>query len=139
LRLANELDLPVDVYATENLFKRWEKIATLNRFGGNNKLIQMDDIDDFHFLYKERNENDLVVCCAARSGGVSYSQGIENFMAKIDKAFVNNDTIVIYPSQRTNENLYSKYEDFDSNPISIGMEKLQRLGKEVKSVFKSED
>jgi Kef-type K+ transport system membrane component KefB len=139
LRLANELDLPVDVYASAALFQRWKKIAAHNRFGGQHKLIEMNDTDDFFVLHKERSEKDLVVCCAARSGGVSHTQGIENFLTKIDKAFTENDTIVIYPSQKNSENLYSKYEDFDANPISIGMEKLQRLGKEVKNVFKTEE
>jgi hypothetical protein len=51
---------------------------------------------------------------------------------------VDNDQILIYPSQNQMDNLYVNYEEFDSNAISAGMEKIQRLGKEVKNIFKND-
>ena len=138
LRLAKELGLHIDMYGKETTFERWEKIAEFNKYEGNTKLVQLDDIDDFFLVNERKNENDLIVCCAARKGGVSYTPAIDNMPAKLEKAFPENDTIIIYPSQKIVDSVFSKYEDFDSNAISLGMEKISQIGKEVKNIFKSQ-
>lgn len=139
LRLKSELDIPVRIYGTQSFSDRWTKIANHNRFDARHELIEMNDVEEFFILHDQRSENDLIVCCAARSGGVSYSQSMDLFISRFDRAFSENDSIIIYPSQKIIENLFTKYDDFDSNPISIGVEKIQRLGKEVMNVFRSED
>ena len=47
-----------------------------------------------------------------------------------------NDSIVIEPSQNMPENLYGNYDEFDSSSISKGAEAIQKIGKEVGSIFK---
>jgi hypothetical protein len=44
--------------------------------------------------------------------------------------------IIIYPAQNTVENIYGNYDDFDSKAITKGMEAIQKIGKEVGSMFK---
>jgi hypothetical protein len=137
LRLAKELGLHIDMYGTDSTFERWEKIAEFNKYGGNTKLIRLDEIDDFFLVNERKDESDLIVCCAARKGGVSHSPAIDGLPTKLEKAFPENDTIIIYPSQKIVDSVFSKYEDFDSNAISLGMEKINQIGKEVKNIFKN--
>jgi hypothetical protein len=108
----------------------------VNRIPGRTKFIEVEETDDFFLKHTKKSDDELIVFCSARSGSVSYSSGIENFPSRLEKGYSSNDTIFIYPSQKVIENLYGNYE-FDSNPISAGVEKIQKLGKEVKNIFKT--
>ncbi len=50
-----------------------------------------------------------------------------------------NDQILIYPSQEIDENLYTGYDDFTTTPISKGVDAIQKISKEVGSIFKKQD
>jgi Kef-type K+ transport system membrane component KefB len=138
IRLGRELNIPIDLYATASAFEKWGKIAESRRYAGHTKLYEIDEVDDFFILHGKKSNDDLMIYCSARSGGVSYSSAVDSFPSKLEKGYVDNDQILIYPSQNQMDNLYVNYEEFDSNAISAGMEKIQRLGKEVKNIFKND-
>jgi Kef-type K+ transport system membrane component KefB len=135
MRLARELNITIDLYASESAFEKWNKIAGVNRIAGKTKLINIEETDDFFLKHSKKSDDELIVFCSARSGSVSYVTGIEAFPSKLEKGYSLNDAILIYPSQKVLENLYGNYE-FDSNAISMGVEKIQKLGKEVRNIFK---
>jgi hypothetical protein len=68
------------------------------------EIEQLDDVflQNFKIL-----KSDLLVICNARKGAVSYSIDADLFLPKLEKAYINNDHILIYPSQEITENLFS--------------------------------
>lgn len=136
LRLSNELNLKIELYATTLTFDKWDKIAKANKIGHDTKLFEIEELEDF-FLFRSQNPgNELVVFCSARNGAVSYASGLDSFYGKLEKAFPDTDSILIYPSQSQVENLYGNYDDIDATPIVKGVEAIQKIGKEVGSIFK---
>ncbi|MEY3236213.1 MAG: hypothetical protein RI883_314 [Bacteroidota bacterium] len=136
LRFAKELSLKIELYASVITFEKWNRICEVNKLLSNTTLFEIEELDDFFIINTKKSKNDLVVFCSARTGGVSYNAGIDSFPSKIEKGYLDNDSIVIYPSQNTSENLYGNYEDFDSSAISKGVEAIQKIGKEVGNIFK---
>ncbi len=136
IRFAKELSLKIELYATATTYDKWNRICEVNKLSSNTSLFEIEELDDFFIVNVKKSKNDLIVFCSARNGGVSYAAGIESFPSKIEKGYLENDSILIYPSQNTSENLYGNYDDFDSSAISKGVEAIQKIGKEVGSIFK---
>jgi Kef-type K+ transport system membrane component KefB len=67
--------------------------------------------------------------------GLIISGVIIGFLSRVEKAYPENDTVIIYPGQEK-ENLFSTYEDVSGNAIGLGVETIQKIGKEVGSIFK---
>ncbi len=136
MRLSKELNKKVEVYSSEATFDKWEQVAEANKIKSNTIFKEIESIDDFFVVQDRKNENDLIVVCAARKGSVSYSLVLDQFLSKMDKGFAQNDSILIFPAQNNLENLYSTYDDFDGGAITKGVEAIQKIGKEVGSIFK---
>lgn len=136
LRLANELNLKIELFASPLTYDKWDKIAHANRISHDTKLIEIEELEEFFLFRTQNTSNELVVFCSARNGAVSHVSGIDSFYGKLEKAFPENDTILIYPSQNQMDNLYGNYEDIDSTPIIKGVEAIQKIGKEVGSIFR---
>jgi hypothetical protein len=88
-------------------------------------------------MYADRKENDFVIAVGARTGSVSYFSDSDTFLAKIQKAYEDNDWVLVIPGQEK-ENLFKEYEDISGNAIGLGVDTLSRIGKEVGSIFKKE-
>lgn len=136
LRLAGQLRLELIVFAQEDTF---EKISLYMQYRKltldvQHKLIA--ELEDFFLQNFKVEKTDLLIMCSARAGSVSYSINVDQFLPKIQKAFENNDKILIYPSQEVAENVFSTYEDISAEAISKGVETIRNIGKEVGSIFK---
>lgn len=136
LRLAKELNIKLELYSSVITFEKWQKVSEANKISIETRLIEIDEIDDFFLLNQKKSENDLIIFCSARNGGISYESGIDSFPGKLEKAFNENDTVIIYPSQNMVENIYGNYEDFDSSALTKSVEAIQKISKEVGSIFK---
>jgi hypothetical protein len=136
LRMARQLNLKVDLFASASTHERWMKVGEVNRISVETKLTEIEELDDFFLLQSKKSDDDVIVFCAARNGGISYNQSVDNFSAKLDKAYPENDFITVYPSQNSLENIYANYDDFDPSALSKGVEAIQKIGKEVGSIFK---
>jgi len=117
-------------------YDRFLKVGIANKIIATTKLIPIEEISDF-FLYAERKENDFVVAVGARVGSVSYFPEAENFLSKVQKAYEDNDWVLVMPGQEK-ENLFKEYEDISGNAIGLGVDTLSRIGKEVGSIFKKD-
>jgi Kef-type K+ transport system membrane component KefB len=137
LRLAKELNLPIHLISTENSFEKVKLYNEKRKINIAIKQQSIEELDDFFLLNFPIEKHDLLVICSARLGSVSYQSGIDSFLSKMDKAFGENDRIIIYPAQEFSENLYTNYEDISSNAISKGVETIQKIGKEVGSIFRN--
>jgi Kef-type K+ transport system membrane component KefB len=136
LRFTKELNINIELYATQPTFEKWQRVVAVNRIFTETTLTEISELDDFFLVHSKKSTSDLIVFCSARTGSVSYALGIDSFPAKIEKGFPDNDMIIIYPAQNTVENIYGNYDDFDSKAITKGMEAIQKIGKEVGSMFK---
>ncbi len=137
IRLAKELSINIEIYATHATFERFQKVGYANKLDFNVKLIEIESSEDFFLLYNKSKE-DLIIFCSARVGSVSYEPGLEAFSSKIEKACPKNDSIFIYPGLQFDQ-LYSNYEDISASPILAGVETIQKIGREVGNIFKKSD
>ena len=136
IRLGKELNIKMELYSTIATYERWQKVSEANKIANVIKSIEIEEIDDFFLLNQKKSDSDLLIFCSARNGGISYASGIDSFPGKLEKAFPENDTIIIYPSQSIVENMYGNYDDIDVSAITKGVEAIQKIGKEVGSIFK---
>lgn len=136
LRMARQLNLRVELYATSATYEKWIRVGEVNRISVETKLTEIEELDDFFLLQNKKSEDDMIVFCASRSGGISYTPAVDSFSGKLDKAYPENDFITIYPSQNSLDNIYANYDDFDPSTLSKGVEAIQKIGKEVGNIFK---
>lgn len=138
LRFSKELNCPIDLYASEATFEKWLRVGEVNKINVKCNFFIIEELDDFFLLNGRKSADDLFVFCAARKGSISYQVGVDGFPSKFERGYPENDTLLIYPSQNTVENIYGSYDDFDSSAISKGVEAFQKIGKEVGNIFKKE-
>ncbi|MEN9304190.1 MAG: hypothetical protein RL264_2619 [Bacteroidota bacterium] len=137
LRLGKELSITIELFGTKYTHERIQKVNQANRLEAKIHFNPCDLNDDL-LLTSDRSKDVLVVFCGARAGSVSYDASLESILSKIEKAYPDNDSIIIYPANE-GENNYSSYQDISSSPISKGVETIQKIGREVGSIFKKSD
>jgi len=106
-------------------------------------------LDVSHYLLEEPEElltvlngnmqrNDLLVIVSARKGTLSYHHSMENAPTRMQRHFVENNLIVIYPEQNDSEAFEPgiSSEDLTLRPIQEQIENFNRLGRLVKRFFK---
>jgi hypothetical protein len=62
---------------------------------------------------------------------------LDELPAKLEKHYNSNSKIIIYPQQNNNEFWSDNYEDISAEPLSKGIETLQKIGKGIGNIFKS--
>lgn len=137
LRLSKELSIDLDLYASAATYERFQKVAYANKLDFNVRLKEVENLDDFFPLYN-KSKDDLIIFCSARVGAVSYDPIIESVSTKLEKACPNNDLIFIYPGLEVDP-LFASYDDISASPIIAGVETIQKIGREVGSIFKKSD
>ena len=125
----------LEVYGTHEVHDALVKVVKKVKIYADVQFIQLNETEDFFDDYKY-NIDDLIIFVSARKGSVSHYAGVEPFLIKLEKEMPLNDQILIYPSQEIEENIFSGYEDFGTTPITKGVETIQKIGKEVGSIFK---
>lgn len=137
LRLSKELSINLELFASATTYERFQKVAYANKLDFNVRLKEIENLDDFFPLYNN-SKDDLVVFCSARVGSVSYDPMIEAISTKLEKACPNNDLMFIYPGLEVDP-MYASYDDISATPIIAGVETIQKIGREVGSIFKKSD
>lgn len=135
LRLAKELNIFIEVYGTHEVHDALVKVVKKVKIYAEVEFVQLNETSDFFDDYKY-NIDDLIIFVSARTGSVSHYAGVIPFLMKLEKEMSLNDQILIYPSQEIEENIFSGYDDFASTPITKSVETIQKIGKEVGSIFK---
>jgi len=104
-----------------------------------NELRPFDDWDDFLILSRFIREDDVLLFVGARKGSFSYNQQLDSIPAKLEKYFSRNTRILIYPAQISSRSIIDSYGDITHEPLNIGLEAVQKIGKEIGNIFKKEE
>ncbi len=104
-----------------------------------NELRAFDDWNDFLILSRFIKEDDILLFVGARKGSLSYNQLFDSVPSKLEKYFSRNTKILLYPAQFSKRSIIDSYGDISHEPINIGIEAVQKIGKEIGSIFKKNE
>ena len=95
----------------------------------------VDALDDLRSV----RETDLFILISARKGATSYLSELDNLPAKLEKYFASNNLAVIFPQQFNEHQGIEDYSDFNAEPLHIGIDAVQKIGKTLGNMFKKEE
>jgi len=138
--LAQELSISIQLYCNEATKTAVERILKKGKLTASISMHNFTDWEDFFILSKDIHKDDLVVLISARKGAASYMGLLENLPSKLEKYFPLNSRFVIYPQQFENFS-DDRYPDLDisSEPLNKGIETVQKISKEIGSIFKKKE
>jgi Kef-type K+ transport system membrane component KefB len=134
--LSKELSLNVFCYCNPK-----SKEAIINHFTQrklNSGFVFSDeyDLEDLQLLQKYVSPEDMLIYVAARRTSVSHEKCMENIQERLDKQFPRNSKIIIYPRTYHIDSKYNEYGDINPEPLSQGIERFQKLGKNIRNLLK---
>jgi hypothetical protein len=138
MRLSKELNCNISVYSTRETFEKIKAYRTYRRFMADLTHEVIEKPEDALGAIGQLKVDDLLVAIFARAGSVSDFLGMENLPSRFEKENTLLDRIFVYPSQTLSEN-FSTYADVSRGPLTVGVETIQRLTKEVGEIFKKSD
>ena len=138
--LAQELSISIQLYCNEATQSAVDRILKKGKLPASISMQNFTDWEDFMILSKDIHQDDLLVLISARKGAASYIGVLENLPSKFEKYFPLNSRFVVYPQQFDNFS-DERYADLDisSEPLSKGIEAVQKIGKEIGSIFKKKE
>jgi Kef-type K+ transport system membrane component KefB len=138
-RLAQELSIPIRLYANDVTLRAVDRLTRKEKLTVSMTTQVFDDWDDVLILARDIREDDLLVLASARKGAASHMGTLENIPSKLEKHFEANSRIVIYPQQFDGSADSPGYEDFSAEPLTFGIETVQKIGKGIGSIFRRKD
>lgn len=135
VKLAQELSIPILMHCNDGTEK-----AVIRYFSNAKMTVTMAfkkfvDWDDFLVLSRNIHDEDLFVLVSARRGSTSYLSLLESLPAKLEKHFPINSRFVIYPQQYAGSISSEQYTDISPEPLTKGIEVVQKIGKGIGSLF----
>jgi hypothetical protein len=97
------------------------------------------DWDDFLVLSRHIHNDDLFILVSARKGATSYIGVLENLPTKLEKYFITNSMLIVYPQQFSDNSSSEQYADISTEPLNKGIEAVQKIGKGIGSFFKNKN
>jgi Kef-type K+ transport system membrane component KefB len=94
------------------------------------------DLSNLHLLQQYVSPEDMLIYIAARRTSVSYENCMENIQEKLEKHFAATSKIIIYPRAHHIDSKFSEYGDINPEPIHQGIERVQKLGKDLGNLLK---
>ncbi len=138
-RLAQELSISIQFYCNTATGKAVERIFKSSKLNASISLLPFSNWDDFLILARYIHEDDLFVLVSARRATTSYLGLLENLPSKLEKHFPLNNKIIIYPQQYLDNSSNEQYTDISSEPLNKGIEAVQKIGKEIGSIFRRKE
>lgn len=138
-KLAQELSIPIQLYCNESTDKSVGRVLKTAKQSASVSVARFVDWEDFLILARYIREDDLFVLVSARKGAASYISVLENLPVKLEKHFSLNSRLVIYPQQFNQTYGTDGYDDITAEPLNIGIETIQKIGKGISSIFKKGD
>src|SRR5690606_20623301 len=135
-QLAQELSVPMHLYSNEPTQKAVEKHFKKTKLTAAITMHSFLDWDNTLVLAQNILPDDLFVLASARRGSTSYISALENLPTKLEKQFPTNSRLVIYPQQFHHS--YDGYDEVYQEPLSKGIETIQKIGKGIESIFKKD-
>lgn len=138
VNIAQELSIPVQFHCNAHTGQAIERLVKRTKRSEAITITAFDDWDDFVILARHVHDDDLFVLVSARRGAVSFMKLLEGLPAKLDKYFAANSKIIIYPRQNNEDFSEDNYDDISTEPLSKGIEAVQKIGKGIANIFKSD-
>lgn len=138
-KLAQELSIPIVLYCNEATERAVEKVFKKFKLSASLKIQLFSDWGDFFIVSKSMHDDDLFILVSARKGATSHLGVLDNLPAKLEKHYVSNSRFVIYPQQYAYNTNSDKYSDISSEPLNLGIEAVQKIGKGIGSIFKKKE
>ncbi|HTO14644.1 MAG TPA: cation:proton antiporter [Edaphocola sp.] len=137
-KLSKELSITLLIFCDTDTRLAIEELSEKKKLNAPLLFSDFTDWDDFLIISKDIKEDDLLVLVTARKQTLSYIRELENLPARLDKYFSVNSKIIIYPQQiiRLNDAMVDQYSDFTAEPLNVGIEMVQKLGRGITSIFK---
>jgi len=139
IQLANELKIEMVFFSNGTTRGAIANALIVFKNNASNELRPFEDWDDFLILSRFIREDDIIVHIGSRKGSFSYNQQLESIPGKLDKYFPRNTKILVYPQQLSSSNIIESYRDITPEPLHIGIEAVQKIGKEIGNIFKKEE
>ncbi|MDR1678372.1 MAG: cation:proton antiporter [Prevotellaceae bacterium] len=138
-KLAQELSLPITLFCNHRSQKDIIRMLKKEYSGLTFNFRQFDDWEDFLIVSRYIKSDDLIILASARKGSVSYINLLEQLPFKLEKHFTENNKIVIYPQRyESSLTILQGFDDLSTSTISKGLESVQKMGKNIGSIFKKE-
>ncbi|HPN68919.1 MAG TPA: cation:proton antiporter [Saprospiraceae bacterium] len=135
-KLAHELSIPLLFFCNDATAKAIERMYTKIKLSPSFSVKLFSEWEDFLVISRSVNEDDLFVLVSARRGTTSYFGVLDNLPEKLEKHFSANSKFVIYPQPYADYNTSEQYNDISSEPLHMGIEAVQKIGKGIGSIFK---
>jgi hypothetical protein len=138
-KLAQELTIPILLCCNETTQNYANKLVKKAKLSAAIVPYFFEDWDDFFVISKAIRQDDLLVLVCARKGAASYMNLLENLPSKLEKHFKKNSLIVIYPQQFSQRFSNVRYNNITPEPLSKGIETVQKIGRGIGNIFKKEE
>ncbi len=138
-KLAQELSIPIHLYCNDHTEKAIERLVKKAKLSASLTINPFNDWEDFLIIARNIHQDDLFVLASARKGAASYMGILENLPSKLEKHFPTNSRLVIYPQQFDQNYGGERYDDITIEPISKGIETIQKIGKGIGNIFKKDN
>lgn len=138
-KLGQELTIPIQFYSNSETAQAVERFYKKAKFTSTISYQNFTDWEDFLILSRNIREDDLFVLASSRKGAASYMSVLDSLPHKMEKYFSKNSKVIIYPQQFSQNYDPELYEDISLEPISRGIETIQKLGKGIGNIFKREE
>lgn len=135
-RLAKELSLNLFCYCNEKSKHAITEYLMKNKLNNGMSFSTDFDLPDLDLLQKFVSPEGLLIYIAARRASVSYDNCMDNIQDKLDKQFANTSKIIIYPRTYPVDNKYNEYGDMNATPLNQGLERVQKIGKDIGNLLK---
>jgi hypothetical protein len=97
------------------------------------------ELQNLEVLHQHLIPEDLLIYIAARKTSVSHDICMENIQEKLEKQFPSNSRIIIYPRTYHVDTKYNEYGDISSDSLNQGLERVQKIRKELGNFLKREN
>jgi Kef-type K+ transport system membrane component KefB/nucleotide-binding universal stress UspA family protein len=134
--LSKELSLNILCYCNSKSKEAIINHLNQQKLNGGFAFSDKHNLEDLQLLQTYVSQEDLLIYIAARKSSVSYDNCMENIKDKLVKQFGQNSKIIIYPRTYHIDSKYNEYGDINPEPLSHGIEKVQKFGKGLGNLFK---
>lgn len=135
-KLAQELSIPIVFFCNRETETSVKNVFTKYKLTASFIVNLFSDWDDFLIISREITADDMIFLISARKGSVSYAEWLDNIPSKLEKHFSINSKLIIYPQQYEPGFLNEGYNEYNAEPLNIGIATVQKIGKEISGIFK---
>jgi Kef-type K+ transport system membrane component KefB len=134
--LAKELSLNIFCYCNAETQKAIADYFKQHRQKSGFTFATEFDLENLQLLQKNVSAEDLLIYIAARRTSVSYDNCMENIQEKLERTFPSNSKILIYPRTHHIDSKFSEYGDINAESLNQGLERFQKIGKDLGNLLK---